>query len=57
MVKILKHKNPEEVELASANKFRNYPSIPVKKDENATYGVFAGKVKLTRGEMKARGIL
>jgi len=56
MVKILEHKNADEVELASANKFRNYPSVTLKKDEIAAFGVFAGKIKLTRGEMRGRGI-
>jgi hypothetical protein len=56
MVKILRHKSADEVELASENKFRNYPSVHIKKDETATFGVFAGKIKLTRGEMRGRGI-
>jgi SOS-response transcriptional repressor LexA len=56
MVKILKHRSADEIELASANKFRNYPSTIIQKDEVATFGVFAGKVKLSRGEMKKRGI-
>jgi SOS-response transcriptional repressor LexA len=56
MVKILKHKSAEEVELASANKFRNYPSVIVKKDQIAAFGVFAGKVKLTKRESNGRGL-
>ncbi len=56
MVKILKHKNAEEVELASANKFRNYPSVVVRKEQIAAFGVFAGKVKLTKRETRGRGI-
>jgi hypothetical protein len=56
MVKILKHKSADEIELASANKFRNYPSLHIKKEEIATSGVFAGKIKLARAEMKGRGI-
>jgi SOS-response transcriptional repressor LexA len=56
MVKILKHKNRDEIELASANKFRNYPSVMVRKDEVASWGVLVSKYKPTVGELKRLGV-
>lgn len=56
MVKILKHKSRDEVELASANKFRNYPSVMVRKDEVVSWGVLVSKYKPTAGELKRLGI-
>ncbi|MDP1675678.1 MAG: S24 family peptidase [Bacteroidota bacterium] len=56
LVKILKHKSNVDLELISANKFRNYPSVKIKKDEIATYGILVGKQKLTKSEMRKLGI-
>ena len=56
MVKILRHKDRDEIELASANKFRNYPSVELKKNRIASWGVFVTKLKLTGGELKRLGI-
>lgn len=42
-VKILKHVSRDEVELISANKYRNYPSRRVRKNIIATFGIFVTK--------------
>lgn len=56
MVKILKHVSSNEIELASANKYQNYPSIKIKKTEIASYGVFKSKMQLSDEEKKFFGI-
>lgn len=56
MVKIIKHLNRDEVELCSANRFQNYPSIKIKKQDIASFGVFRSKLQLTEKEKKFFGL-
>ena len=56
MVKIFKHDGPNNAQLLSANKFRNYLAVKIKKDQVATFGIFVTKLKLTRAEKRKLGI-
>lgn len=56
MIKVLHHKNRDEVELRSFNTFRNYPSVTVKKHTIASFGVFVTVLKLSRAERRRLGL-
>ena len=56
MVKILKHRSVDEVELHSANKHVNFPFVTLKKSEIAFWGIYAGMQRLTKEQKKRLGI-
>jgi SOS-response transcriptional repressor LexA len=56
MVKILKHRSVDEVELHSANKHVNFPFVTLKKSEIAFWGIYAGMQRWTKEQKKRLGI-
>jgi SOS-response transcriptional repressor LexA len=56
MVKVLKHRGRDEVELLSFNTFRNYPSIVKPKEMIASFGVFVTVIKPSRAELRRLGL-
>lgn len=56
MVKVLKHKGAEEVELHSACKAINFPYVTVRKEDVAFYGIYAGMQRWTPEQKKRLGI-
>lgn len=56
MVKIFHRLNKTEIELRSANKFRNYPNVKLRRSEVATFGVYVGKIKLTEERKRRYGL-
>lgn len=56
MVKILRHLSKDEVELISANKYRNYPSTKLKKKLIASYGIFVTKLQIAEEGKKRFGL-
>lgn len=57
MVKILRHLSKDEVELKSANKYRNYPAIKLRKKQIASYGIFITKLQLTDDAKQRFGLM
>jgi len=55
-VKLLFHNGTNEIELRSANKFRNYPSLRVRKDEVNSFGVYVGKIKISDDMKRQYGL-
>lgn len=55
-VKIVKHLSRDIIELRSANKFRNYLAVKVKKTDIASYGVFVMKVDMDERMKRRFGI-
>lgn len=56
MVKIMRHLSKAEIELRSANKFRNYPSVKLKKSDVASYGILVTKLQLTEDAKRRFGL-
>jgi hypothetical protein len=56
LVRVMKHLSQSEVELDSANKYRSYPSIRIKKSDIEKVGVLKSVLQLTSGEKKFFGI-
>lgn len=57
MVKVLMHISADEIELQSANRFRNYPAIRLKKEEVSSYGIFIVKMKMPDNVKQRFGII
>jgi hypothetical protein len=56
LVRVMKHLSQHEVELDSANKYRSYPSIKIKKSDIVEVGVLKSVMQLTEGEKKFFGL-
>lgn len=56
VVRVVNHVSAREVELSAANKYRNYPSIRVKKSDIEHIGVLKSIMQLTSEEKKFFGI-
>ncbi len=56
VVRVMNHVSAHEVELSTANKYRNYPSIRVKKTDIEHIGVLKSIMQLTGEEKKFFGI-
>jgi hypothetical protein len=56
VVRVVNHVSAHEVEFSTANKYRNYPSIRVKKSEIEQIGVLKSIMQLTGEEKKFFGI-
>jgi hypothetical protein len=56
VVRVVNHVSAREVELSTANKYRNYPTIRVKKSEIEHIGVLKSIMQLTGEEKKFFGI-
>jgi SOS-response transcriptional repressor LexA len=56
MVKILKHRSADEVELHSANKHLKFPYVTVPKAEIAYFGIYAGMQRWTKDQKHRLGI-
>jgi hypothetical protein len=56
VVRVVNHVSSHELELSTANKYRNYPSIKVKKSDIEQIGVLKSVMQLTGEEKKFFGI-
>jgi len=56
MVKILKHRSAEEVELHSANKHLKFPYVTIAKEDIAYFGIYAGMQRWTKEQKHKLGI-
>jgi SOS-response transcriptional repressor LexA len=57
LVKIARHISHDDVELCSANKFRNYPAVRIKKSEIAGFGILVTRMQLTDDAKRRLGFL
>lgn len=56
LVKVLKHLSKDEIELRSANEYKEYPPVRVKKSQIAAFGILVTKMQFPNSQKQRFGL-